>query len=107
MRVLQVCFVLQEADLVLLARVSGGRRSVGSVALDAAVALLCVVRSTVLSCNPRACLHRQTRRLRFRVATCARRRCRLQTPACWVVCMLPHFASLRASTQTCEHCRCM
>lgn len=58
-RVAQVCFVLQEADLVLLARVSGGRRSSASIALDAAAALLCVVRFMaasalpVLACNPK------------------------------------------------------
>ena len=49
--VAQVCFVLQEADLVLLARVSGGKRSIASIALDAAVALLGVVRS-MLACIP-------------------------------------------------------
>ena len=51
-RVAQVCFVLQEADLVLLARVSGGKRSSSSIALDAAAALLGMVRPMAASAPP-------------------------------------------------------
>lgn len=37
---LQVCFALQEADLVLLAEASGGKRSVGAIAVDVLAVLL-------------------------------------------------------------------
>lgn len=97
----QVCFVLQEADLVLLARVSGGERSGASVALDAAVALPCVVRCAVC-CTAHACLHRQAWRLRAGAMLWARRRCRLQTSAHRAVCMLPLCCK-----PECERCRSM
>ena len=97
----QVCFVLQEADLVLLARVSGGKRSIASIALDASVALLCVVRRAVCSCAARACSHSQARRLCLGGVVWARRRCCLQTSPRWVVCMpAPHCkCALSAATQ--------
>ena len=37
---MQVCFALQEADLVLLAGASGGKRSAGAIAVDVLAVLL-------------------------------------------------------------------
>ena len=86
-RVAQVCFVLQEADLVLLARASGGRRSVASIALDAAVALLCVVRCKVCCCTARACLPRQAWLLCKGAVSWASRRCCLRACARRAACV--------------------